>query len=74
LILDLKKLAVDDSKFKPTQNPDTDYEMGENKVCVSGEMYTLLLIFKGEKIRFEGYDYFLINSDNYPIILRSKVI
>ena len=47
--------------------------MGENKVCVSGELYTLLLIMKGKKVRLDGYDYFLINGDNYPIILREKV-
>ena len=74
MILDLSKLQVDASKFTPTKNENTNYEKGENKVCVSAEMYTLLLIMKGKKVRFEGYDYLLINGDNYPIILREKVV
>ena len=73
IILELSKLAVDNSKFKPTANPDTNFEMGENKVCISGEFYTLLLIMKGRKVRFEGYDYLLINGDSYPIILREPI-
>ena len=71
---DLAKLQVDNSKFKPTKNESTNYEMGENKVCVSAEMYTLLLIMKGKKVRFNGYDYLMINGDRFPIILREKAI
>ena len=74
MILELSKLAVNNDKFTPTKNPDTNYEMGENKVCVSAEMYTLLLIMKGKKVRFDGYDYLMINGDSYPIILREKVL
>ena len=73
MILELSKIQADGTKFKPTQNPDTNYEMGENKVCVSGEFYTLLLIMKGKKVRFDGYDYLLINGDSFPIILRELV-
>ena len=72
MILEIAKLQADSSKFKPTQNPDTNFEMGENKVCISGELYTLLVIMKGKSVRLEGYDYFLINEE-YPIILRKKV-
>ena len=73
LILDLNRIQADSTKFKPTQNPDTENEMGENKVCVSAEFYTLLLIMKNKTVRFEGYDYFMINGDTFPIILRKMV-
>ena len=74
MILDLMKLEVNNDKFTPTKNENTNYEKGENTTCVSAEMYTLLLIMKGKKVRFNGYDYLMINGDNYPIILREKVV
>ena len=72
MILDLAKLQVNNDKFTPTKNENTNFEIGENKVCVSAEFYTLLLIMKGKRVRFENYDYLMINGDNYPIILREK--
>ncbi len=74
MILNLANLQADSTKFKPTKNESTNYEIGENKVCVSAEFYTLLLIMKGKKVRFEGYDYLMINGDSYPIVLREKVL
>ena len=46
MILDLAKLQVNNDKFTPTKNESTNYEIGENKVCVSAEFFTLLLIMK----------------------------
>ena len=74
MILDLAKLQVDSTKFKPTKNESTNFQIGENKVCISAEFYTLLLIMKGKKVRFENYDYLVINGDTYPIVLREPVI
>ena len=73
MILDISKIDVNNDFFTPTANPDTNYEKGQDKVCISAEFYTLLLIMKGKKVRFKGYDYLLINGDNYPIILREIV-
>ena len=66
-------LEADGTKFKPTKNESTNYEIGETKVCVSAELYTLLLIMKGKKVRFQGYDYLMINGDSFPIILREPI-
>ena len=74
MILNIGMLQADSTKFTPTKNESTNYEIGENKVCVSAELYTLLLIMKGKKVRFNGYDYLMINSDEFSIILREKVL
>ena len=74
MILDLEKLQVNNSKFTPTKNENTNYEIGENKVCVSAEMYTLLLVMRGNKVRFNNYDYLLILNGTFPVILREKAV
>ena len=72
-IIDLSALAVNDALFMPTKNEQTNFERGE-KGCISAEFYTLLLMCKGKKLRFNGYDYLILVVENgYTLILREKI-
>lgn len=73
MIIPINKLQVDATKFKPTQNENNNYEIGE-KNSISAELLTLLVKIKGDKLRIGNYDYFVINGDDYPIILRDKYV
>ena len=71
MLIDINKIQVDDTRFKPTKNVNTNNELGEAG-CISPEFLTILIHLKGGRILFKGYSYFAINSNNYIIVLREK--
>ena len=71
MLIDFNKVQVTDSKFKPTKNVNTNNEIGETG-CISPEFLTILIHLKGGRILFKGYTYFVINSNEYVIVLREK--
>ena len=71
MFIDIDKIQVDNSKFKPTANINTNNEIGQNG-CISPEFLTILIHLKGGRILYKGYSYFAINSGSYIIVLREK--
>ena len=71
MFIDINKLQVDNAKFKPTKNVNTNNEIGETG-CISPEFLTILIHLKGGRILYQGYTYFSINSNDYVIVLREK--